>query len=150
MISAFGVTHTVISKKEGRVDQSLVPIFPSTTVMAYNNSQYKKKEAAARNLAAKLSGSAIGFGAGYLAYKHGAGNLVRGATKLKYRALDAKKLKSGKIATKRSSAKISEDKKKGYAASTLTSLGAGVGGYIGGRESLQNIKSTPRYRYKER
>jgi hypothetical protein len=151
MISAFGVEHSdLFSKSSSRMDPSIVPLMPSTTVMAYNNSRYKKKNAAARNLAAKVSGSALGFGGGYLAYRYSpARKLATGTTKLNLKLLDGNKLKSGKLVPKKKTVNISEDKKMGYAASVITSLGAGAGGYIGGRESLKNIKVSPKYRYKE-
>lgn len=146
MISAFGVEHGVVSKAE-KLSSNITPMLPSTTVMAYNNSRYNKKRAAARNFAARAVGSGLGLGAGYLAYKHvPMGRWLNSATKFKTRAPSYSK---GKLSLKRKNVKFSSDKKKGYVASAMTSMGAGVGGYIGGKESLQNIKESPRFRYEE-
>lgn len=151
MINAFGVEHVskrlvlkpllkkpdLVSKTEPKtVSDSLSPVLPSTTVLAYNNSRANKKKAATRNLAAKLGGTAAGFGAGYLGYRYGKG-------KIGY-------LKRGsdlKIPGRKKPIKVSSEKKQGYAASTATSMGAGIGGYIGGKTSLDRIKRDPQYRY---
>ena len=129
MISAFGVVH-----KASAVPGSLEPILPSTTVLAYNNSQRNKKSAAGRNLAAKIGGTAVGIGGGFLAY--------RGA-----RRLPALKTAS-KIKLLGRPVKITSEKKQGYALSALTSAGGGIGGYIGGKSSLDRIKRDKKYQYR--
>lgn len=129
MKSAFGVVH------KAAVPAALEPILPSTTVLAYNNSRKNKNSAAGRNLTAKIGGTAAGVAGGYLAY--------RGARKVLptlKRASDFKVM--GKPVT------LSHEKKQGYALSALTSTGGGIGGYFGGKASLDRIKRDSKYQYR--
>ncbi len=131
MRSAFGIVH-----KRQEVPDSIAPILPSTTVLAYNNSNRNKKKAAAKNLAAKVAGTGVGIGAGYAAYKVG-------ASKIPYlRTASTHAIRNRPIT-------LSADKKQGYAASVATSTGGGVGGYIGSKTSLERIKRDKKHRYKK-
>lgn len=133
MRSAFGVEHT-ISKKQ--VPDSIAPVLPSTTVLAYNNSQRNKTDAAARNLGAKVAGTAVGIGGGYLAYRGG----LRKIPALKS---DTVRRVGNRMVS------LSAEKKQGYAASVATGAAGGVGGYIGSKTSLERIKRDKKYRYKK-
>lgn len=130
MKSAFGIVH------KGEVPGVVAPALPSTTLLAYNNSQRNKKRAAARNFAAKTAGSAVGIGAGYLAYRSG-------VKRIPYLKTSTMRMVKGKPVT------ISADKKQGVALSGATTVGGGIGGYIGSKASLERIKRDKKYRYKK-
>lgn len=121
-----------VSKRE-KVDEHLRPALPSTTVDAYDNSQYRKKKAAAHNLSSKIIGGGIGTAVGY--------GIYRGVTRGKAFAAP--------IAIKGLKKPIHPEKAKGLLASTITGAGSGVGGYIGSKESLRRIKNDPQYRYRK-
>lgn len=121
-----------VSKRE-TVDEHLRPALPSTTVDAYDNSQYRKKKAAAHNLATKVVGGGLGTALGY--------GIYRGVTRGK--AFNAP------IKIKGLKKPLHPERAKGMLATTITGTGSGVGGYIGSKESLNRIKNDPQYRYRK-
>lgn len=123
---------TQVSKRK-KVDENLRPALPSTTVDAYDNSQYRKKKAAKQNLAAKIVGGGLGTATGYGIYRVATRGKVFNAP-VKIPGLKKP---------------MHPERAKGMLASTITGAGSGVGGYIGSKESLRRIKNDPQSRYRK-
>ncbi len=132
-----GITTGVSSafSKSDTVPEKYAVALPNATVKAYDNSKKNKKRAASSTLAAKIGGSALGAAAGYGIYRAGRGK-IKNATVVK-------------IPGKKRLVHISAEKKQGAASSTATSIGGSIGGYIGSRKSLDNVKSSRKYDYRE-
>lgn len=131
MISAFGVDHGAISKRE-TVPDWLSPVLPASTVRAYDRSKRRKLEAAGGNLAAKtggaVAGGAVGLGAAALAGKKL--KPLREGVKLAGRSVDAKTL-------------------RGWTQASLSSTVAGAAGGVAGGAHLSHVKrKKQRYGYR--
>lgn len=125
-------SFTQVSKRK-EVHENLRPALPSTTVDAYDNSQYRKKKAASHNFAAKVGGGALGTAAGYGIYRA----VTRGKA-----FVDPFKIPLLKKP-------LHPERAKGILATSITGTTSGVGGYIGSKESLRRIKNDPQYRYRK-
>lgn len=137
MRSAFGVEHTIA--KAGMPDWA-VSALPGSTVAAYNKSTRHRKEAAARNLGAKVVGGAVGSAVG-LGAMAAAGRKVPGLQRTT--VLIARK---GKHAKPRVA--ISPEKKAGWAEATVVGATGGVGSTYAGNRSLKRVKRDSRYGYR--
>lgn len=131
MISAFGVDHGTISKRE-TVPDWMSPVLPASTVRAYDRSKRRKLEAAGGNLAAKTGGAAAG-----------------GAVGLGLAAIAGKKLKPLREGMKVAGHAVDAKTLRGWTQATVSSAAAGAGGGVAGGAHLSHVKSKKqRYGYR--
>lgn len=125
-------------KDADKIPDNVAIALPNAAVKAHDGSKKNKKKALAGVAAAKIAGAGAGMAAGYGIYR-----VSRGKIKALHRpdvTIKGKKY-----------LKVSSERKQGAAASAATTLGGSVGGYIGGRKSLESIKNDRKYGYaKER
>ena len=126
----------LVKKDNSKINEHFAAALPGSTVLSYNNSTKRKKEAASRNLGAKAIGATLGTAAGYGVYR---------ASKGKLNIL--KKPSKFKVAGKKID--LSADKKAGFAASLATGTGGSIGGFYAGSRSQDRIKKNPRYGWQQ-
>ncbi len=151
MRSAFGVEHGDISKARrrdphARVPDALTAVVPGSTVTAYNRSTAHKKEAAARNLGAKVAGGVGGgaVGLGLLALATRKPGLMR--TGRVAGALARPTVK--KIPGVKKPLTLSPDQKKGWAQSTVSGGLGGIVSGVAGSSQLASVRRDKKYGYR--
>jgi len=125
-------------KEADKIPDNVAIALPNAAVKAHDGSKRNKKKALAGVAAAKIAGAAAGMAGGYGIYR-----VSRGKIKALHRpdvTIKGKKYLN-----------VTAERKQGAAASAATTLGGSVGGYIGGRKSLESVKNDRKYGYaKER
>ena len=128
----------IANKLEGpeKLPDNVSVALPNAAVKAYDRSGKNKKKAFAQAAGYKIAGVGAGAGTGYAVYR-----VSRGKIKTLNRP-------GVKLAGKKFP--VSRDTKRGAASSAATSIGGSIGGYIGSRKSLDNVKSSRKYDYREK
>lgn len=135
MISAFGVDHGVVSKRE-TVPDYLTPLLPASAVKAYDRSRRNKERALAENMGARVGGSAVGaaIGIGALAASRKRIPFLMKPTAVSLGRAGRHANRAPRVVT------LSADRKYGFAQSAVAGAVGGAIGGSAGNASLTRIK----------